>query len=96
MKRKIYTRRGEKEADFFAGFFIFALLLLLTPAVLLNFIQGPAQGLTGAIVAVAFLLLAGFYRPWMAIGGLGCLGGLIALGLLAALFINVVCSTGFR
>jgi hypothetical protein len=52
-------------------------------------------GLIVLVAAVAFLIVTGIYRPWMAVGGLGCLGSLIALGLLAALFISVVCSSAF-
>jgi hypothetical protein len=96
VKRKVYATRGEKQADFFVGFFIVAVIFLLTPVVFLNLVQGPAQGLTSPILAVAFLILAGIYRPWMALGGLGCIGSLIALGLLAAMFIAVVCSSAFR
>jgi hypothetical protein len=96
VKRKVYTSRGEKQADFFVGFFIMAVIFLLTPVMLVNVLEGPAQGLTSPILAVAFLILAGIYRPWMAVGGLGCIGSLVALGLLAALFIAVVCSSAFR
>jgi hypothetical protein len=96
VKRKVYRTRGEKQGDFFVGFFIMAVILVLTPTLLVSLVEGPAQGLTGPILAVAFLVLAGIYRPWMALGGLGCVGSFIALGLLAAMFIAVVCSSGFR
>ena len=96
MKRKVYTSRGQKEGDFWAGFFIFPALVLGVPPVLGTLVQGPAQVLSGPILGIAFLIVAGIYRPWMAIGALGCVGALLALGLFAAIFLAVVCSSGFR
>jgi hypothetical protein len=99
VKRRDYTSRGEKQSDFFIGFFAMAAILLLLP-MLLNAVSGGFSGTTGAgvlvLAAVGFLIGAGVYRRWMAIGALGCLGTLLALGLLAALFVAVVCSSAFR
>ena len=99
MKRKEYSSRGEKEADFIIGLFVMAGLLILGPIVAAAL---PGSNNTGAlnwiglIGILGFLIGAGIYRPWIALGGLGCLGTLIGLGLLAALFVAVVCSSGFR
>jgi hypothetical protein len=99
MKRREYTSRGEKQTDFFIGFFAMAAILILLP-MLLNAVAGGFSGSTGTVVllvaVVGFLSGAGVYRRWMALGGLGCLGTLLALGLLAALFVAVVCSSAFR
>jgi hypothetical protein len=99
VKRKEYTSRGEKQADFFIGFLVMAGLLILWP-VLAGTIPGTnsdvALGWISLVGSLGFLIGAGIYRPWMAIGGLGCLGTLIGLGLLAAIFIAVVCSSAFR
>lgn len=98
MKRKEYTSRGEKQADFFVGFFIMAGLIVLPPVLSAMPVGRQDPIVWSWIVLVAglgFLIGAGIYRPWMAVGGLGCLGALIALGLLAALFIAVVCSSMF-
>jgi hypothetical protein len=97
MKRRVYTSRNEKQADFFAGFFITAALIVLGPAAVGALTGGiDIIGWIVPVVALGFLIGAGIYRPWMALGALGCLGTLIALGLLAALFVAVVCSAGFR
>jgi hypothetical protein len=96
MKRKVYTSRSEKQNDFFIGFLIFAVLLVGTPALIADFAREAWAPLVAFVFPVLFLITAGIYRPWMAIGGLGCIGALIALGLLAAVFLSVVCSTGFR
>jgi hypothetical protein len=100
VKRKEYTSRGEKQNDFFVGYFIMAALIVLLP-LLASVVAGGGVSVTGGsalvpVAAIAFLIAAGIYRPWMAVGGLGCLGTLIALGLLVALFFAVVCSSGFR
>jgi hypothetical protein len=99
VKRKEYTSRAEKQSDFFVGYFVMAVLVVLGPT-LAGVVGGSVSAQSGGVIvlvaAVAFLIGAGIYRPWMAVGGLGCLGTLIALGLLAALFIAVVCSSGFR
>jgi hypothetical protein len=97
MKRRVYTSRNEKQADFFVGFFITAALIVLGPAAVGALAGGiDIIGWIVPVVALGFLIGAGIYRPWMALGALGCFGTLIALGLLAALFVAVVCSTGFR
>ena len=100
MKRKEYTSKGEKQNDFFVGYFIMAALIVLLP-LLGSIVASGVVSITGAggivpFAVLAFLIGTGIYRPWMAVGGLGCLGTLIALGLLAALFIAVTCSSGFR
>ena len=99
MKRKEYNSRGEKQGDFIIGFFVMAGVLILGPVVASGIPGSNNSGAINWIVLIGglgFLLGAGVYRPWMALGGLGCLGSLIALGLLAAIFIAVVCSSGFR
>jgi len=83
MKRKVYSSRAEKQGDFWVGFVVFPILAVGVPA-------------GGSILALVFLIVAGVYRPWMAIGGLGCIGALIAVGLLVSIFLAVVCSSGFR
>jgi hypothetical protein len=98
VKRKVYTSRGQKEGDFFGGYFVMAAIVILVPLVggaLAGAMDVTGGGLIVLVAAVAFLIVTGIYRPWMAVGGLGCLGSLIALGLLAALFISVVCSSAF-
>ena len=96
MKRKVYTSRSERQNDFFVGFLIFAVLLIGVSPLVSSQVHGSAQSVATVAVPVLFLIAAGIFRPWMAIGGLGCIGALIALGLLAAVFVSVVCSTGFR
>jgi hypothetical protein len=98
VKRKVYTSRGQKEGDFFGGYFVMAAIVILLPLVgssLTGALDVSGGGLIVLVAAVGFLIVTGIYRPWMAVGGLGCLGSLIALGLLAALFVSVVCSSAF-
>ena len=59
-------------------------------------IRAARLAIGGTVAGLGFLVGAGVYRPWMAVGGLGCLGSLIALGLLGALFIAVTCSSSYR
>jgi len=96
MKRKVYSSRAEKQGDFWVGFVVFPILAVGVPAVLVNFVHDSNLAAGGSILALVFLIVAGVYRPWMAIGGLGCIGALIAVGLLASIFLAVVCSSGFR
>jgi len=99
VKRKIYTSRGEKRTDFFIGYFVTAVWVVLLPT-LGGALTGGGTGAAGTVIllvaGLGFLVGAGVYRPWMAVGGLGCLGTLIALGLLGALFIAVTCSSSYR
>jgi hypothetical protein len=98
VKRKIYTSRGQKEGDFFGGYFVMAAIVILVPVVggaVAGAMDVTGGGLIVLVAAVGFLIVTGIYRPWMAVGALGCLGSLIALGLLAAVFLSVVCSSAF-
>jgi hypothetical protein len=99
MRRKQYTSRDERRADFIAGYVFMAGAIVLLPQVanaLTGNFSANTAGIFVLVAGLVFLVGTGIYRPWMAIGGLGCLGTLIALGLLAALFVAVVCSSMFR
>jgi hypothetical protein len=99
VKRKEYISRGEKQSDFVVGFFVMAVLIVLGPVISGASVgsnnAGPLSWI-GLVAVLGFLIGTGIYRPWMALGGLGCIGTLISLGLLAALFIAVTCGSMFR
>jgi len=104
-----YSVPGAKRSDFWSGAFLW-LAFNIVITIVLNVLWGSLPkcgpygescvagqwlGVIGLVANVAYFIVVGKDRPWLAFGAVGCIGVVFAAGLVLAAFTALVCGSGF-